>query len=53
LDKAILRCAWKRWRGRQDLIKLDEIIRELRADPQAPMVFVERLARSLTTERAD
>jgi hypothetical protein len=52
LDEAILRCAWKRWGGRQDLIKLDEIIRELRADPQAPRVFVERLARSLTTERA-
>jgi putative phosphoesterase len=50
LDEAILRCAWKRWRGCQDLITLDEIVRELKADRQAPVVVLEQLTRCLTAE---
>jgi hypothetical protein len=51
LDEAVLRCAWRRWRGRDDLITLNEIVRELRADPQTPQDLVEWFARNLPAER--
>jgi putative phosphoesterase len=53
LDEAILRCAWKRWRGQQNLISLAEIIGELRADQGMPAGLFEQLTRCLTVERMD
>lgn len=53
LDEAILRCAWKRWRGQQNLITLDEIVGELRADQRMPADLLEQLTRCLTVEGTD
>jgi len=52
LDEAILRCAWRCWRGQQHRITLDEIVGELERDQPLPAVLLDMFHRVIFRENS-